>query len=399
LEIEGTHNFIANGIVAHNTYVGGSLNATTDVCIDGGNCLSDVIAEGSESDPLWTSNQSLYYTASEILGFGYYNSTDFDINDYSTTAGIIGFGYYNASDFSISDYYTKTQIDNFNYYNSTDFSIGDYYLKSNPYSYYNSTTLPAAGDETDPLWTSNQSLYVPYTGSNANVVLGDYNFSVGTSDFFVNSNGNIGIGTTSPLAPLHVEGSNASGITAYFENNISAEDYLYHSPFTTSSKEEALTDVLNIKGIDGEIDHTSLPKDAVSILEKPIYETIITEEERTKEICEEVLIKESSTKEIFNEETNETELIEIPAEHSTECYNETYFENVTTQNQIGIEEEPQASMGILISKLVLSVQKLFEWNTNQDNYLTEQEARIKLLEDELCEKDNSYSWCNPEIVK
>jgi len=37
--------------------------------------------------------------------------------------------------------------------------------------------------------------YVPYTGSLANVVLGDYNFSVGSSDFFVDaSTGNVGIG-------------------------------------------------------------------------------------------------------------------------------------------------------------------------------------------------------------
>ena len=50
--------------------------------------------------------------------------------------------------------------------------------------------------------------YVPYTGSDQNVVLGDYNFSVGTSDFFVNSNtGNVGIGTTSPNEALEVIGN------------------------------------------------------------------------------------------------------------------------------------------------------------------------------------------------
>ncbi|MFH1503299.1 MAG: hypothetical protein ABIE36_01425, partial [Candidatus Diapherotrites archaeon] len=50
-------------------------------------------------------------------------------------------------------------------------------------------------------------LYIPYTNSNQNVALGDYNFSVGTSDFFVNSNGNVGIGTTAPTEKLFVDGN------------------------------------------------------------------------------------------------------------------------------------------------------------------------------------------------
>ena len=104
--------------------------------------------------------------------------------------------YYNSSDFVISDYYTKSNINSFNYYNSTDFDYNDYYLNSNPYGFYNSTTIGGI---------VNSSYYVPYTGSNANVVLGNYNFSVGTSDLFVNSNtGNVGIGTTSPASPLEV---------------------------------------------------------------------------------------------------------------------------------------------------------------------------------------------------
>ncbi|MCR4327548.1 MAG: hypothetical protein NUV46_03135, partial [Nanoarchaeota archaeon] len=60
----------------------------------------------------------------------------------------------------------------------------------------------------------NLSDYVPYTGSDKNVVLGDYNFSVGTSDLFVNSNtGNIGVGTTSPSSPLDI---------VYSDNNYNA---------------------------------------------------------------------------------------------------------------------------------------------------------------------------------
>ncbi|MHA1302299.1 MAG: hypothetical protein ACTSPI_01170 [Candidatus Heimdallarchaeaceae archaeon] len=88
-------------------------------------------------------NISDYFTSSEILAFDYYNSTDFNISDYFTSAEVLGFSYYNSTDFSISDYYTKTQINDFNFYNATDFSISDYYLINNPFSFYNSTSIPS----------------------------------------------------------------------------------------------------------------------------------------------------------------------------------------------------------------------------------------------------------------
>ena len=50
--------------------------------------------------------------------------------------------------------------------------------------------------------------FVPYTGSTANVALGSYDFSVNTSDFFVDvSSGNVGIGTTAPNSKLEVAGT------------------------------------------------------------------------------------------------------------------------------------------------------------------------------------------------
>ena len=52
--------------------------------------------------------------------------------------------------------------------------------------------------------------YVPYTGSLANIVLGDYNFSIGGTDFFVDASlGRVGIGTSSPSAKLDVDARTA----------------------------------------------------------------------------------------------------------------------------------------------------------------------------------------------
>jgi len=83
----------------------------------------------------------------------------------------------------------------------------------------------------EPLWTANYTAYndtwtttdaeiwslvandtfVPYTGANANVVLGNNNLSVGGTDFFVNNNdGRVGIGTSSPDTSLHIKQTSAS---------------------------------------------------------------------------------------------------------------------------------------------------------------------------------------------
>jgi len=86
--------------------------------------------------------------------------------------------------------------------------------------------LRAVTSEIDPLWTSNftaynsswsstyNASYVPYTGANQNVDLGDNNFTVNGSTFNINVNtGRVGIGTDNPQSSLNINGTlgNLSG--------------------------------------------------------------------------------------------------------------------------------------------------------------------------------------------
>ena len=62
--------------------------------------------------------------------------------------------------------------------------------------------------------------YIPYTGANQNIVLGNNNFSVGGNDLFVNNNGNkVGIGTATPRATLDVSGSLVTLYNNFVEQN------------------------------------------------------------------------------------------------------------------------------------------------------------------------------------
>ena len=92
---------------------------------------------------------------STLLGFDYYNSTDFSISDYFTKSDVLGFDYYNSTSFDINNYYLKSNP--FSFYNSTDFSISNYYLNSNPFSFYNSTNPP-----TETLWNANYSTFLTH---------------------------------------------------------------------------------------------------------------------------------------------------------------------------------------------------------------------------------------------
>ena len=129
-----------------------------------------------------------YLTISQLLGFGYYNSTNpspwnatntsyyLATNPFSfynsTTLPASGETNWNANYSASGPYPTWANVVNgtvypysnpYGYYNSTNPSPWNatntsYYLATNPYSFYNSTTLPA-NTEVDPYWTDNFTKY------------------------------------------------------------------------------------------------------------------------------------------------------------------------------------------------------------------------------------------------
>jgi len=215
---------------------------------------------GSESDPLWSSNQSLYYTSSQIEAFSYYNSSDFDISDYSTTAQIFGFGYYNASNFDISDYYplsnpyeyynittlgnsyyNKTDIENFGYYNLSDFNINNYYLKSNPFGFYNISSF----DINDYYPLSN-----PYSYYNSTTFGTDYYNKTDILGFGYYNSSDFDINDYSTTASMNTAIGNA---------NTSMKNYVDEQSGGNSSWNESHANTLYIELIDtfgGEVSGT-----------------------------------------------------------------------------------------------------------------------------------------------
>ncbi len=128
------------------------LNVIGDINFTGlifgnGSQLTDITT--TETDPLWTANQSSYFTSAQILGFSYYNSSDFSIGDYSTTASIFGFNYWNDTQATFNKTYADTL----------------YYAISNPFSFWNDTQATfnktyadtLYSGITEPLWAGNET--------------------------------------------------------------------------------------------------------------------------------------------------------------------------------------------------------------------------------------------------
>ncbi|MCA9487829.1 MAG: hypothetical protein KC516_02600 [Nanoarchaeota archaeon] len=259
----------------------GNVSSQVDFCIEGGNCLSNVVS-GSETDPLWTANFSLYNSSwSSTYNSTYdtwaYNQTTpaiayadatFLRNDGDNGTGTYNFGgswseggvTINGGDLYAQSVYvyniSSLQVSNLNINGSlfpqegfdATFDLGssslrwkDLYLSGN--SNINGSFC-IDGDCINSWGEVNSTIndsYVPYTGANQNVVLGDNNFSVGGTDLFVdNENGYVGIGTTSPSEVLEVVGDiKASGTSSQignlvlfssnFRGSVSNAAKIYHS--------------------------------------------------------------------------------------------------------------------------------------------------------------------------
>jgi len=206
----------------------------------------NISATAPETDPYWSAN----YTAYNDSWTTTYNAT-YNTWAYNQTLPAITYAdaqdvvfnnsiaaYVNSEDLrfntSIASYVDSQDIlfntSVKNYVDALSLShFDDDILWTNTFNATGDTRwLSSSFSETDPYWTGNYTAYndswtstdteiwnviandtyVPYTGSNANVVLGDYNFSVGTSDLFVDaSTGNVGIGTDSPSGLLEVYNS------------------------------------------------------------------------------------------------------------------------------------------------------------------------------------------------
>ena len=304
--------------VAGNILANGTINATTDVCIEGGNCLSGVITTGGETDPKWSANYTAYneswsstYNATTNASINnyivytngtmksYVDATDLAINTsnnnyilwVNSTNGV-GSGAYNDTWINTT-FYNTTQIVEINtsmqnyviytngtmksYVDAVDLAINtsnnnyilvvngtmkDYvdavnlainesnnnYIAQNNQSvnnYINAVgsrweanytnmqgdcgagsyaigvfpngtvqcSLDSTASESDPYWAANwtafneswstttNTSYVPYTGANKNIDLGNNNFTVNGTTLFVNTNnGRVSMGGDFPSA-------------------------------------------------------------------------------------------------------------------------------------------------------------------------------------------------------
>jgi hypothetical protein len=241
----------------------------------------------------------------------------------------------------------------------------------------------------------------------------------GSTHVSLNNDGQVGINTTSFIGTekLRVNGQ------IYSDDNISALTFTDRTPFYEG---DALTEIMKIKGKNGEIDHSTLPAFAHKTRVKNIYENIelkeidiknayeITEVEQDKlitktdsdgkkeenKIISSIIEKQDGYEivegkvipKIIKKEIYEKELVKKMALKADTYFDSTegkfYKKNDNTSEvkkvndkvvqiiKVDEENEDQRDLGAMISILTVAVQQLKKENDAQNKLIIELEKKI-----------------------
>ncbi len=234
----------------------------------------------------------------------------------------------------------------------------DHPFQTNPTLYIHSDTNP----DTD------NSQWVSLTHDKTDAFIG-----VGNGSLKVNGSIIPGINTTYDLGTANLAWDNVYAVT-YYDLTPAWEN---------ESDGSALEAVAEIKNIDGELDHESYP---VKLRSK--HYVVEKEEKRSKRVKVGV---DEDNESVYREEEYKVkvkESVEVD-EGLSESEQEAFVaeELDVSRTEVGKAEVLWTrDIGGTLTMVIESVKELF-------GKVGEQDERISMLEEELCKKDGSYSWC------
>jgi hypothetical protein len=200
-----------------------------------------------------------------------------------------------------------------------------------------------------------------------------------TTKMFIQYDGNVGIGTTSPGYELEVTGD------VYVSGDVSALTFTDRTPYFSG---DALAAIKNISGTDGQIDHATLPEFARRTLQRTETETVLGDrvpvnpEDAWEEYAEaetiydknekgekiplemKTVYRENDGKIVAEQEpVYKSQEIQVPKKRLKEgvkldpATGELYTQESTEIEHV-ISEEPGRDIGAMVSILTRAVQQL-----------------------------------------